>query len=408
MANFRSWRCAVRDEVSAASGRGDVAFRWIQEVEQPDATLERLADSGRHFVTLDHKLKSAIQRVTRDEIGRQITQASDDEAKNGRLLKGRQALLIVYKYYEINDCLGVIYNTRDLMAVTWRGDNQMEAFMQIWTNVLSGMKDAPAADTVEELFLEQVRQSKVLKEEVAHYERCAKDHADHSYKFLTDAVRRHIAKTRQRTNRAEMQKSLGGSGSAAAPGPASQPSKASCRFFLQGDCTRGKACPFPHVRIPGSQSAAAPSAGAASGGAGGGRGSGKGKGRKGGKSRGRGKGGKGNSPSPSRSPSPGAGGGKCFNFQRGTCKLGDACRYRHEKMTAEEQRQDRQRSNSRGRSPSPGKRPPVCRMFAESGRCEYGDNCRFEHVSRGRSPERKGKGRGRGAANKQGDRSPAP
>ena len=40
MAGFRAWRVALRDEVVAASGRGDAAFAWIQQVEHPDATSE--------------------------------------------------------------------------------------------------------------------------------------------------------------------------------------------------------------------------------------------------------------------------------------------------------------------------------------------------------------------------------
>ena len=39
---FRSWKLAVRDEVSGASGAPDDGFLWIQEVEDPDQTIEGL------------------------------------------------------------------------------------------------------------------------------------------------------------------------------------------------------------------------------------------------------------------------------------------------------------------------------------------------------------------------------
>ena len=56
---FPAWRSSVRKEVAAASGTGEEAFRWIMEVESPDATFELLADCG-SFPSLDTKLGSAI------------------------------------------------------------------------------------------------------------------------------------------------------------------------------------------------------------------------------------------------------------------------------------------------------------------------------------------------------------
>ena len=43
---FRSWKIAVRNEVAAASGRGDVGLAWIMEVEKESTTFLSLADSG--------------------------------------------------------------------------------------------------------------------------------------------------------------------------------------------------------------------------------------------------------------------------------------------------------------------------------------------------------------------------
>ena len=52
---FSAWRLLVRDEVAAASGKGQLAFTWVMETELPGATYDTLADSG-NFVNLDVKL----------------------------------------------------------------------------------------------------------------------------------------------------------------------------------------------------------------------------------------------------------------------------------------------------------------------------------------------------------------
>jgi len=44
----------LRNAVVAASGKGNLAFQWIREVEEPGTTYESMADSG-DFQTLDVK-----------------------------------------------------------------------------------------------------------------------------------------------------------------------------------------------------------------------------------------------------------------------------------------------------------------------------------------------------------------
>jgi hypothetical protein len=87
---FRAWRNSARCEVTAASGRGDEAFAWILEAEAEGASFEKLASSGDDFKSLDIKLASSLAKLTHDELGRTITLATEREAKDGRLIKGRQ------------------------------------------------------------------------------------------------------------------------------------------------------------------------------------------------------------------------------------------------------------------------------------------------------------------------------
>ena len=98
---FRAWKIAVRGEIAAASGRDDAGLQWAMEVENPSATFESLADSCK-FRTLDEKLASALNLAGSGVVGRELATETEKAAQQGRLLRGRQALRIVYKWYATN------------------------------------------------------------------------------------------------------------------------------------------------------------------------------------------------------------------------------------------------------------------------------------------------------------------
>jgi hypothetical protein len=77
---FRAWRINMRNAVVAASGKGNLAFQWIREVEEPGTTYESMADSG-EFSTLDVKLAASITAIAHGELGRKITNETEKEAK---------------------------------------------------------------------------------------------------------------------------------------------------------------------------------------------------------------------------------------------------------------------------------------------------------------------------------------
>ena len=368
MAGFRAWRVALRDEVVAASGRGDAAFAWIQLVEHPDATSEALAVSGNKFQSIDLKLKAALAKIAHGDLGRQLTQATEDEAKRGRPLKGRQALLLIYRYFEINEEAGVIYSITDLMAVRWLGDEKIETFLNSWIAVLSGMREEPPLRVKEELFLEQMRKSQVLREEVAHYDRVEKGDPDKTYDFLVKSIRKFLERKRHRQNRQDMVKALSGGqvrpGAAASSGPSPDKSQTPCSFFQKGTCKKGKDCPYSHKKGAerGRTTTRTASGGANRSPSGGGA-----RGQSKGQTSRAATGGASSNPKPKvKSDRP------CYAFNEGKCQKGRDCKYSHRTMTETEKRE-------KSRSPSPSGAKKECNSWAQSGSCKFGDSCRFFH-----------------------------
>ena len=208
-AAFRNWRVHMRSCVVAASGKGEKAFRWIQEVESTKITLDKLKHTGHNFQSLDAKLLSAITDKCHGELGRVITQKIEEAAAEGKMLRGRQALFIIYEYMRVSELAGALYDLSDLMAVRLNQD-KLESFLNTWESTLTGMKQLPDPNTKEVLFLKQLRRSDSMKVEIAHYDRADVGTPDHSYEFLMNSVKKLIQRRRQEHNRKEIELYLGG------------------------------------------------------------------------------------------------------------------------------------------------------------------------------------------------------
>ena len=167
----------MRQEVVAASGRPEEAFAWILEVQKKDTAFESLGDSG-IFASLDVKLAAAITKIAKAEVERKLSRLADELAKDGRLLKGRQCLFVLYEQFKLDEAAGAIFSLADLLSVQYRGDADLATFMDNWDSVLCGMEQEPVTEVKETLFLRELRKSTVLREEVLHYERCPPGHAD--------------------------------------------------------------------------------------------------------------------------------------------------------------------------------------------------------------------------------------
>ena len=116
---YRSWRAAVRSEITAASGRGEVAFKWIVKTEKVETTFDELRNSD-GFDSLDAKLAAALTKIATGELGRRIMLMVEQEASKGRMLKGRQILWMIHENHELDEERGALYDFTDLMAIRLR------------------------------------------------------------------------------------------------------------------------------------------------------------------------------------------------------------------------------------------------------------------------------------------------
>ena len=116
---FRHWKLTVRKTILSASIDPDAAWQWLLEIEKESTTFKSLYDPGDYFRTLGTKLCVAVDHLVKDNdsLKNDIDIEMETLAKQGKMIAGRQVLLMVYASYKTSVEDGTVY---DVMDVTYR------------------------------------------------------------------------------------------------------------------------------------------------------------------------------------------------------------------------------------------------------------------------------------------------
>ena len=339
--SYRSWKISVREAVRAASDRPDEAFNWVQEVYEKTATSEALRTTGK-FITLDTKILNALSVVAKGELNRQIINYKESEAAAGRAVRGRQVLFMFEQFFKTNEAAGSLYSVEDLLKVKLVRDD-LSTFIHNWESVIAGLNHQPEETTLRDILLRELRNSSKPKFDLEVYDRAKEGGENHTYGYLVKCVKELLERERTRSNRTAIAKAHGARyGTPAydekpkAPTtPRGRDEKKPCFAFQRGKCTRGKNCPFEHVKADPSRGRTPPRSpkGGRPGSAGSGKGSGKDK---------------------DKSKIP------CIFYPKGTCKNGKNCPFLHKdaspSVPAKGDKDGKQRANSPAKRRRPSKK----------------------------------------------------
>ena len=138
--------------------------------------------------------------------------AKETAIKAGQMLRGREILHMVYEHFSLSEKEGALYDTEDLLSVRMRANDAVE-FISNSDSVLAGMRTRPNEETLEVLFLQQVRPFPGLQHDLAEYDRQPFGSEQHSYDFLYSSLRRYIERERRKSTKSRLARALGkGSG----------------------------------------------------------------------------------------------------------------------------------------------------------------------------------------------------
>ena len=175
---YRSWKISVRQAVRAASDKPDEAFKWVQEVYERSTDIELLRDT-RKFLTLDTKILSALSRVAKGELSRQIINYKESEASAGRAVRGRQVLLMFEHYIKTNEEAGSLYSV----------DDDLSTFIHNWESVIAGLNHQPEETTLRDILRRELRNSSKLKFDLEVYDRAREGSEQHTHEYLLKCVK---------------------------------------------------------------------------------------------------------------------------------------------------------------------------------------------------------------------------
>ena len=167
-------------------------------------------------MTLDTKILSAISRVAKGDLARQIIKYKESEASANRAVRGRQVLLLFEHYFKTNEEAGSLYSIEDLLKVPLCGDD-LSTFIHNWESVIAGRN-------------------------LEVYDRAKEGSEQHTYEYLVKCVRELLARDRTRKNRTAIAKAHGAKFGAPAPSEPNTPRGRSqdkpCYAFQRGICPK--------------------------------------------------------------------------------------------------------------------------------------------------------------------------
>ena len=149
-------------------------------------------------IMLANLLQSKIGAV--GELGRLVATKSQNMYRMGNLITGRQIAHILCMRLRTSDEMAMVYSINPLCKVTWPGDTpeQVSRFEGRWEKILDNMGTKLGGDTLRELILEQMSQSKELESGVKTYER---ESGKKTHEFLMGCIERLLSRSMMESNR---------------------------------------------------------------------------------------------------------------------------------------------------------------------------------------------------------------
>ena len=142
-------------------------------------------------MTLGAKLMSSLTNICEGDFARQLDIFEEEQAKSGTPARGRQALLMIHKYFSTGRKHGAVYDIEDLMAVTLANDD-LRGFITRWDAVIAGMTSEPDTMWKQAYFHNAIKDFKPLSHDLAVYDRTPEGEPNRSYEFLMKAARDYL------------------------------------------------------------------------------------------------------------------------------------------------------------------------------------------------------------------------
>ena len=124
------------------------------------------------------------------------------------MLKGRQYTKLILEYFKTDRSLDKAWQVEDLFGLEYPGDARLQQFRYLWHKIVLCLQGEVSTDQLRKLLRRRLGNSKVLKEDIAHYDRQegVEGSKEHTYDYLLDCIDRYLRRTGVQQNQQEHEK----------------------------------------------------------------------------------------------------------------------------------------------------------------------------------------------------------
>ena len=160
---------------------------WFLKVGSSGTTFDRLAECPKKYATLDRKLRTALCKITQGELGRSIDVKEQRALRDGKMLKGRQVLWMMYDHFRTDENMARCFTIQDLCGIQFPGDNKLEQLRNTWEDKITNQAEPQTNEQLAGILYLLLKQSNKLKDDMAKYRRYPRGHRKRTYNFLIAA-----------------------------------------------------------------------------------------------------------------------------------------------------------------------------------------------------------------------------
>ena len=213
VAQLPQWLIQLGKNLVSISPYNDCAeIKWLQDVKEK--SFEELADSGAtRFQKMDLKMATEMQSAYKDADGalrlmQEIQILDEDITNKGGMLKGRQYTKLILEHFKTDRSLDKAWQVEDLFGLEYPGDARLQQFRYLWHKIVLCLQGEISTDQLRKLLRRRLGNSKVLKEDIAHYDRQEgiEGSKEHTYDYLLDCMDRYLRRTGVQQNQQEHEK----------------------------------------------------------------------------------------------------------------------------------------------------------------------------------------------------------
>ena len=213
LVQLEQYAVSLSNSLIFASSLKDCAeIEWLSEAKSK--TFDELGDSGaKRFESLDVKLSMALAATIRDskeasQLYQELLEHQRIHLRDKTITKGRQMYWLILNYHKVNDSQEVVIGIEHLTLLEWKGDHKMAEFKHHWDSIMRRMTDPLTEPTLKGLLYKKLRHSKLLKDDIAHYDRMENDDVHKNTTYLWNAVNRAIRIRKEQKNADEQENYL--------------------------------------------------------------------------------------------------------------------------------------------------------------------------------------------------------